>query len=212
VKLPTAANTRIAACRAALGSGVALIAATILILGSISPLAGQERVPTRARDIEIRGLLKPDSREAIAELRAYVATPFGRIPVSGHARLRYTCDGRFSGTVSYSTLVTVLASLKGVALVRSMEGSASFDHPPACATGPELVLAGYAQTDSFDVTGFLRAATDSLAFRGMAWWDGTAQRGIVASTNRTNRVELRYSMYESVLPPAALAHSAARRR
>jgi hypothetical protein len=197
-----AMDTRCAARRASPAGAIALLATTCLLFGSISPLIGQERVPTRARDVEIRGLLKPDARQALAELRAYVATPLGRIPVSGYARLRYTCDGRFSGTVEYSTIVRLLARLKGVALVRSMHGSVTFDYPPACTYGPELVLAGVARTDSFEVRGYIRAATDSIGLQGEAWWDGVAQRGLVISTNRSNRMELRYSMYESATPPA----------
>jgi hypothetical protein len=182
--------------------------AVVVVVSALSGQNGeaQERVSVRTRDLELRGMIRQAQREAIVQLRAHVATPFGRIPVTGYGNLRYDCAGAFSGTVDYKPVIRLLAQLKGIDLVRTIEGRLTFSVPPDCDSGPDLVLAGRAYIDSLQVRGWFRLANDSTTFRGVTWWDGESHQGNVATTSGTRRVAVRY-----VMRGASAPHVAARR-
>lgn len=177
------------------GAAAVLAVITCLTMSLPVPLDAQSRIPVRTRDLELRGVIHQQSMRASAELRAYVATPFGRIPVTGHARLTYTCTGSFHGSVDYNVLIRLLARLKDIDLVTHVQGQLIHDRPPRCGSGPDVVVFGQAVTDSLDLSGWARVASDSFTFQGTTWYDGRDHHGEVASVGRENGLRVSYTMF-----------------
>lgn len=181
--------------RAGFHRAIQLAAAAFLCASGAMPLDAQVHVAPRARDMELRGVIRPSTRDVKAELRAFVSTPFGSIPVTGYGALTYTCTGQFSGTIEYNPIIRALARLKGIELITRLDGRVAQDGNTECGRGPDMVLAGRAVIDSLSVSGWVRVAADSVAFRGIAWFDGKAHHGEVESVRRHNKVDVSYSMY-----------------
>lgn len=142
------------------------------------PLAHQgDQKPVTMREVSIRGraVATPDGGTVQVVLQAKVATPIGRVPINGHVRLRYDCDARFSGTISYHPLVRLLAKIKGLQLVTATDGRAVVSDslgPQACPALQANSIEGQASVEALQLSGFIKLDAESLFFRGPAWLVG----------------------------------------
>lgn len=140
-------------------------------------LAGQNRTPVSMRDVSIRGraMSAPGGGVVQVILRAMVGTPIGRVPINGHVHIRYDCEARFTGRITYHPLVRLLAKIKGLELVTGTDGHAVLGDSTATRPCPALDVAniqGQASVQELQLSGFVRFDADSIAFRGPAWLEG----------------------------------------
>lgn len=122
-------------------------------------------------DVEVWGTTRPERREVDGALRVHVRTPFGRIPITGHARAAYTCNATFDGTLQYGALVRLFAHIKGVDLVSQADGAIEFPVPWDCESPPREFRGQAVIRDSV-LDGFLRLGEDSIPLHGRAWTVG----------------------------------------
>lgn len=149
------------------------------------------------KNVEIQATVYSATREIDAVIRVAVATPIGKIPVSGHGQLRYDCTGAFSGTMSYNPVVRFFARIKGIALVTAMDGNIVSTDPVACNSSDVQMLFGRADVDSTLMKGWIKLATDSVPFRGPAWTVGDSTYHTVLSARIQNRpLSLHMNMYK----------------
>ena len=160
-----------------------------------SLLAAQAAVTMR--DIELSGILRGATREIAAEFKVAVATPIGRLPVTGHGRLKYDCGGSFRGSIGYHPIVRLFARIKGLALVKSLDGTIKFEKPPHCSSMSQYALRGRAAVDSTTMAGWVRMGGDSINFRGPTWIAADIYHGVLKANYRNNPFEMRINMYET---------------
>jgi hypothetical protein len=167
---------------------------SMLMLGASLASA---QAPVAMKNVEIRATLRPDNREVDATIRVAVATPIGRIPVSGRGQLHYDCEGLFSGTMSYNPVVRFFARLKGVALVTAMDGRFITAKPIDCTASAPRAMNGRADVDSTLMRGWITIDSDTVPFRGPAWTHGDSTYHTVLSAERANRpLTLHMNMYK----------------
>lgn len=172
-----------------------LVAASMLLVLAAGAAAGQ--TPVSMKNVDLEATMKTQTREINAVIRVAVATPIGKIPVSGHGKLHYDCVGRFSGTMSYNPIVRFFAKLKGVALVTAMDGHIVSADPVNCSSSLVRTLTGRADVDSTLMKGWIKIAGDSVPFRGRAWTFGDSTYHSILSARMDNRpLELHINMYK----------------
>ncbi len=155
------------------------------------------QTPVPMKDVEIQATLHPVSREVNAVIRVAVSTPVGRIPVSGHGRLKYSCDGLFRGSMSYNPIVRFFAKLKGVALVTALDGKMVTTEPIDCNASLTRTLVGRADVDSTLMKGWIKLGSDSTTFSGPAWTFADSTYHSILSAHRTERpLMLHINMYK----------------
>lgn len=165
-----------------------------LVLGASIASA---QTPVSMKNVELQATLRPESREIEAIIRVAVATPIGRIPVSGHGQLRYDCEGVFSGTMSYNPIVRFFARLKGVALVTAMDGRIVTAEPIDCSATSPHTMTGRADVDSTLMSGWVTLDRDSIPFRGPAWTHGDSTYHTILSAGRAGKpLTLHMNMYK----------------
>lgn len=129
--------------------------------------------PPTLRGVTVRGYHSVADRTVDAVITSVVATPFGRIPVHAKVYLDYECTATFRAAVRYHALVRLMAALKGMRLVHSIDGAAEMGPDTTCVALPADSLLGVASVDSLTLTGALQIGADSVRFAGPAWWDET---------------------------------------
>jgi len=132
-------------------------------------------LPTRISldDVELRGRLEPVVRHITARIGTTVHVPFGSIDVSGHVSAQYECTGAFSGTVTYSRVIRVLAAIKHVTLVSSVSGRAEPGVEFDCDAPRDSIGGDFHIRDSV-LTGLVRYGSERLSVRGHVARDGPA--------------------------------------
>lgn len=122
-------------------------------------------------DVEVWGTVDSAHRAVEGALRVHVRTPFGRIPITGHARATYACDASFGGALSYGALVRFFASLRRVDLVSQADGAIHLPYPWECDAPPHT-FRGRVDIQDTVLVGFLRLGDDSIPLHGRAWTVG----------------------------------------
>lgn len=174
-----------------------------LLLPAIAVVGMDEQAPVPMRDVSIRGsaVAAPGGGGGTVDLviQSVIGTPIGRIPISGHMRLVYDCDAAFRGRMSYNPIVRLFAKIKGVDLIRTVNGRLESDDA-ARAECPALQAAnivGAAKTDSMTLSGFVRLDQDSVRFRGPTWMSGdSAYHAMLGSERQGRQLTLHVNMYE----------------
>lgn len=175
---------------------------TALIRAAVFPLfvaAGNaaSQTPVSMKNVELYATVKSETREVEAVIRVAVATPIGKIPVSGHGALKYNCAGSFSGTMSYNPIVRFFARLKGVALVTALDGRLVTGEPVDCSSASQTTFVGRADVDSTLMKGWIKMGVDSVNFHGPAWTFGdSTYHSILAAQMRGRPMELHINMYK----------------
>lgn len=136
-----------------------LLAATLLIL---------DGAPIRIEQIVIHGQVHPVTREVRGTITTDVRIPFGKVPVTGQARVRYGCNAHFSGTLDYGSVVRVLARMKGVALVSVMEGRLDSRESWDCRSAPGDFTARFSLRETA-IAGHVVSNGSSVTVSGRAW-------------------------------------------
>ncbi len=155
------------------------------------------QTPVSMKNVDLQATIHSRTRAIDAVIRVAVATPIGRIPVSGHGALKYNCAGYFSGTMSYNPIVRLFAKIKGVALVTALDGRIVTVDPVDCTSALVRTLTGRADVDSTDMKGWIKMAGDSVPFRGPAWTYGDSTYHSVLSARVANKpIELHINMYK----------------
>lgn len=169
-----------------------------LVLASLLTASVSEgQTPVSMKNVELQATMHSDTREIDAVIRVAVATPIGRIPVSGHGQLKYDCAGAFSGTMSYNPIVRFFAKVNGVALVTALDGNIVTPDPVDCNSATVRRLVGRADVDSTLMKGWIKLADDSVPFRGPAWTFGDSTYHTVLTTRIQNRpMSLHMNMYK----------------
>lgn len=161
----------------------------------VSDLAAQG--PVSVKNVEMEALFRPQTRAVEAVLKVAVATPIGKIPVSGHGKLHYKCDGSFRGTMSYNRIVRFFARLKGIALVTALDGRIFTDEPMDCSGSQVHALIGRAHVDSTLMSGWVKIEGDSVSFSGPAWTFGdSTYHSLLDAKLRNKPLKLQISMYK----------------
>jgi hypothetical protein len=159
--------------------------------------AAVAQTPVSMKNVELHATLNAQTREIEALIRVAVATPIGKIPVSGHGALKYNCAGSFSGTMSYNPIVRFFAKIKGVALVTALDGEIMTADPVDCSSSQVRTLTGRADVDSTLMKGWIKLGTDSVPFRGPAWTFGdSTYHSILAARMQDKPMELHINMYK----------------
>ena len=149
------------------------------------------------KNVELHATVNAQTREIEALIRVAVATPIGKIPVSGHGALKYNCAWSFAGTMSYNPLVRFFAKLKGVALVTALDGEIVTSDPVDCSSSEIRTLIGRADVDSTLMKGWIKLGVDSVPFRGPAWTFGdSTYHSVLAARMQDKPMELRINMYK----------------
>lgn len=170
---------------------------TAVGLGFIAGTSLPAQTPVAMKNVELQATLRAQTREIDAVIRVSVATPIGRIPVSGHGVLKYNCAGSFSGTMSYNPIVRFFAKIKGVKLVTALDGEIKHTDPIDCSSTLVRTLAGMADVDSTLMKGWIKMGSDSVPFRGPAWTHGDSTYHSILATRMENKpVELHINMYK----------------
>ena len=155
----------------------------------------QTAVPMK--NVEMHATLRAATREVDAVIRVAISTPIGRIPVSGYGKLKYDCDGVFSGSMTYNPIVRFFARIKGVALVTALDGQVITADPVDCTSSTERKLLGKAEVDSTIMKGWIKMSGDSVPFRGPTWTLGDSTYHSILATRLENKpVELHINMYK----------------
>lgn len=166
--------------------------ATLLVASSVSA-----QTPVSMKNVEMEAVFRPETRVIEAVLRVAVATPIGKIPVTGHGILHYMCDGTFHGTMSYNPIVRFFARLKGVALVTALDGRLASTEPFDCSPTRVRILTGRANVDSTLMSGWVKIDSDSVPFRGPAWTFGdSTYHSVIGATLANRQTELHINMYK----------------
>ncbi len=140
-----------------------LITGTLLLAVPLMVLS-QPHFPVEKLTIRAEG--GAPLREMRGTIGTSVSTPFGALPVSGHAVVSHSCDGTFAGAVSYSFLIRLGARLKKIALVSAIDGRFAHSALAGCSLsgGP---LSGQFRISDSTITGSILASTDSLSVHGV---------------------------------------------
>jgi hypothetical protein len=168
-----------------------------LALGLSGPAAIDAQTPVSMKNVEMQATLHADTRQIDAVIRVAIATPIGKIPVSGHGKLEYSCAGTFTGTMAYNPIVRFFAKIKGVALVTALDGHVVTVEPVDCTSSLVRKLVGRADVDSTLMKGWIKMGADSVGFRGPAWTFGDSTYHSVLATHLENKpLELHINMYK----------------
>jgi hypothetical protein len=170
---------------------LAYVALPLMVLQS----GGMKKVPMK--DVAIRGNALGHVKEVDIVLEAGIGTIFGRIPIRGNTHLTYDCNSTFTGKVSYSGWVRVIAKVKGVDLLTDMDGTVAIPDRPECPVLSVQSIVGHAAADTTQFYGWLKMDRDSLSFRGPAWMVGdSSYHATLSAVHRGKPLELRVNMYE----------------
>jgi hypothetical protein len=137
-----------------------VLLAALLGLGSSSGI--------RLHTIDLRGEVRPTTRQVVGTITTEVRTPLGGVPVTGRVVARYGCDGSFHGSLSYSSLIRVLARLRGATLVNVMEGHLDSAEAWDCQIGVDRIAGRLIFADSL-LTGHLTYHGNTVPVSGFAW-------------------------------------------
>jgi hypothetical protein len=139
-----------------------------LLAGAVLLAPGHERAALPMRNLEIRGAFVGADQRVEAALQAWVATPFGRVPITGRAHVDVACNYTFTGTIGYSGIVRVLAHLKGIGLVTYLRGDVKSDRPLGCDLMRSAAdsMRGQVRSESSMLTGWIIFGGDSARFSG----------------------------------------------
>src|SRR5436853_3868165 len=99
-------------------------------------------------DIAFHGTLEPSTHEIRANIISTVNSRLGHIPVGGHVRATYTCDGSIDGTMSYGSVVRLLARLKHVTLATTLHATMQMPADWDCSASRDTVSAHFAIRDT----------------------------------------------------------------
>jgi hypothetical protein len=130
-----------------------------------APMMLMTEVQFPVSDLAIRAATLSGSHEIHGTIGTSVATPFGRLPVTGRVSSRYECDGSFEGTVRYRWLVRLGARVKGIGLVNALEGQLAPSVLSECEL-PVETLSGYFRITGGTLAGHVMSGTDSIALGG----------------------------------------------
>lgn len=163
--------------------------------------SAKDQTPVPMRDVTIRGSAagSPQGGTVSLVVRATIGTPLGRIPINSYMRLSYDCAAEFRGRMSYHPLVRVFAKVKGMDLIRTVNGRIESDSAGAGACPGQTVgqIAGAARVDAMMLSGFLRLDGDSVGFGGPSWMAGdTSYHSVLSAERGGRRLVLTVSMYE----------------
>jgi hypothetical protein len=157
----------------------------------------QDQKPVPMRDVSLAGVIDPAQRSLAAKVVAAIGTPFGKIPITGHLKIRIDCQGAFAGTISYHPVVRFLARVKRVDLVTELDGSIAQDADSGCSPLAADTVRGAAVVEKTQLSGGLRMAGDSVRFVGPAWTVGdSTYHSLVRVTRATRTLDLRVNLYE----------------
>ena len=172
------------------------IPTAMLPLFVLATNAGSQ-TPVSMKNVELYATVTGENRQVEAIVRVAVATPIGKIPVSGHGQLKYNCTGSFSGTMSYNPIVRFFAKIKGVALVTAMDGQLVSAEPVDCSATLRRTFVGRADVDSTAMKGWIKMGADSVVFNGPAWTFGDSTYHSILGANMQNTpLELHINMYK----------------
>jgi hypothetical protein len=163
----------------------------------IALLLLHDQKPVPMRDVSLTGVIDPAQRSVAAKVVAAIGTPFGKVPITGHLKIRIDCQGAFAGTISYHPVVRFLARVKRVDLVTELDGSVAHDASESCAPLAADTVRGAAVVEKTQLSGGLRVAGDSVQFVGPAWTVGdSTYHSLLRVTRATRTLDLRVNLYE----------------
>jgi hypothetical protein len=166
------------------------------VLGFQRPIASTTRLPVPVREVELRGHLG-DARRIDAEIRVLLATPFGRIPVTGHVRGAYQCDATFRGDISYGPIIRLIARIRRFDLVSELDGRVNPGEEWRCELMPADSVRGAATIEETRLSGWIRIGEDSIPFNGPSWSVGDSTYHSDLQVRRGARLlDARVNVYE----------------
>jgi hypothetical protein len=115
--------------------------------------------------VALRGEVEPSAQHLTANIGSSVRTLFGPITVTGHANIRYECDGSFTGSVHYGRTIRALASLKNIRLVTSVSGTRDSLSAAGCAAPHDSIFGEFTVRDTL-ISGTVRYDGRSAAIHG----------------------------------------------
>lgn len=138
---------------------------TMALAGGAVALAGPFATPIGVDNLALDASLDSASRTVRATIGTAVRTPVGRLGVSGHAQISYSCDGDLQGTVEYSGIVRAMARLRGLTLVREVNGTLAGAGDADCVIAADTLAGRFTIADS-TVTGTVRTRGVTRAVTG----------------------------------------------
>jgi hypothetical protein len=136
-----------------------VLAAVVGLLSGSSP---------RLNAIDVEGQLQPGTREVTGRITTAVRTPLGNVPVTSQVRATYRCDGSFSGSLTYGSVIRMLARIRGAALVNVMEGHFETAERWNCHAGHDRFTGSFTLADSV-LTGHLAYQGETVPVAGFTW-------------------------------------------